>query len=119
MPYIYVPNSGRDAGAHVRNALAGPLPSLSKDQFVEAWSSIVYLFPGLHPDGFNDSESGCPRVPKQFAREAWRRAEAGEIADEELYPSDAAWSGIFDRMLVHLPDELQRRVELASKFGRA
>jgi hypothetical protein len=25
---------------------------------------------------------------KRFAAEAWRRANAGELADEELYPSD-------------------------------
>jgi hypothetical protein len=56
-------------------------------------------------------------VLKRFAAEAWRRADAGELADEELYPSDAAWSGLFDRMIVHLPDETERRVELAAAYG--
>jgi hypothetical protein len=56
---------------------------------VRAWSSVAYLFPGLHPDGFEDADSGWPHVLKRFAAEAWRRAEAGELADEELYPCDA------------------------------
>jgi hypothetical protein len=24
-----------------------------------AWSSLAYLYPGLHPDGFEDPDSGC------------------------------------------------------------
>jgi hypothetical protein len=71
----------------------------------------------LHPDGFEDADSGWPRVIRRFAAEAWRRAEDGRLEDEELYPSGAQWCGIFDRMRVHLPDEAQRRVELAAAFG--
>jgi hypothetical protein len=37
----------------------------------------------LHPDGYEDSESGWPPILKRFAAEAWRRAEAGELV--ELY----------------------------------
>jgi hypothetical protein len=112
--YTYVPSSLRDAGCHVRAALAVPLCVLPKHQFLRAWASVVYLFPGLHPDGFADQHSGWPRVPQRFAAEAWRRAEAGEINEEELYPSDAVWSGLFDRMLIHLPEETERRVQIAS-----
>src|SRR2546423_1517597 len=79
MPHIYVPNSMKEAGAQVRNALAKPINTLSKDEFVRAWSSLAYLFPGLHPDGFDDTESGWPRIPKRFATEAWRRANDDEI----------------------------------------
>jgi len=39
---------------------------------------------GLHPDGFEDAESGWPRVLRRFAAEAWRRAEADELDDAEL-----------------------------------
>jgi hypothetical protein len=38
----------------------------------------------LYPDRFEDAESGWPRVLRRFAAEAWRRAEASELADEEL-----------------------------------
>jgi hypothetical protein len=115
--YTYIPNSLRGAGRQIRIVLAAHLETLPKQDFVRAWSSVAYLYPGLHPDGFEDVDSGWPRVPKRFAAEAWRRADAGELADDELYTSDAQWCGIFDRMLVHFPDELKRRVELAVAFG--
>ena len=84
-----------------------------------AWCSLAYLFPGLHPDGFEDADSGWPRVLKRFAAEAWRRAETDELADEELYPCDAAWSGLYDRMHTHELDEMERRLALAADFGEA
>lgn len=45
--------------------------------------------------------------------EASRREEAGELADQELYPSDAQWAGIYDRMSKHTPEESARRAKLA------
>ena len=80
---------------------------------MRVWSSVAYLYPGLHPDGFEDAESGWPTALKRFAAEAWRRAKAGELVDEELYPSDAQWAGIHDRMTVHTLEESVRRMELA------
>ena len=50
--------------------------------------------------------------------EAWRRVDAGELADEELYPSDSQWSGLYDRMTSHTQEETERRMELASSFGQ-
>jgi hypothetical protein len=73
---------------------------------------LAYLFPGLHPDGFEDDESGWPRTLKAFAEEAWRRASAGRLSDDELYCS-AHWAGLYDRMFNHQPDETERRLELA------
>ena len=96
---------------------AHPLDQLSRDQFVRAWSAVAYLFPGLHPDGHEDADSGWPRALKPFAAEAWRRADAGQLADEELYPSDAQWSGLYDRMHTHEPDEIERRLALAADYG--
>lgn len=84
-----------------------------------AWCSIAYLFPGLHPDGFENADSGWPRVLKRFAAEAWRRTEAGELADEELYPSDSQWCGLYDRMHTHDPNEMERRFALAADYGGA
>jgi hypothetical protein len=115
--FTYVPNTLRSAGRELRLALAHPLEQLSRDQFVRVWSAIAYLFPGLHPDGYDDAESGWPPILKRFAAEAWRRADAGELLDEELYPSDAQWSGLYDRMFSHQPDEMERRLALAADFG--
>ena len=110
----HVPNSLRSAGRELRLALANPLEQLPREQFVRAWSAVAYLFPGLHPDGYEDADSGWPHALKRFAAEAWRRADAGELADEELYPSDAQWAGLHDRMTVHTPDEIEHRIELAA-----
>ena len=68
-------------------------------------------------DNSEDAESGWPRVLSRFAAEAWRRAEAGELADEELYPCDAQWSGFYDRIFPHTAQEIERRLELAAEFG--
>lgn len=96
--YIYVPCSARLAAYAIRLALPETLNNLPKESFVTAWSSIAYLYPGLHPDGYDDPDSGWPRVLRRFAAEAWARAESGELADDELYPCEAQWCGIFDRM---------------------
>ncbi len=63
----------------LRLSLAHPLDHLSREQFVRAWSAVAYVFPGLHPDGCENVESGWPRALKRFAAEAWRRGDAGEL----------------------------------------
>ncbi len=52
-----------------------------------------------------------------MASEAWRRAAHRQLTEQELYPSDAAWAGLYDRMLIHLPEENERRLELAAQYG--
>jgi hypothetical protein len=112
--FYYIPDSARTAATHLRFALAQPSENISKADFVRAWSSIAYLFPGLHPDGYESDYGGWPRVLRRFAAEAWRRAEDGELDDAELYPSGAQWSGLCDRIKHPTPDESHRRRELAS-----
>ena len=120
MKTIYhIPNSLRSAGRELRLALTNQLEQLSREQFVRAWSAVAYLFPGLHPDGYEDADSGWPRGLKLFAAEAWRRVEAGELSEEEIYPCDAQWCGLYDRMHPHTPDETERRLTLAADFGEA
>jgi hypothetical protein len=97
--------------------LKQPLNQLSHETFLRAWCSVAYLFPGLHPDGFEDADSGWPRGLQRFAAEAWRRADAGELVDEELYCCDTAWCGLYDRMHTHEPDEIDRRLALAADYG--
>lgn len=110
----YIPASLHEAAQHLRAGWRSPPASLTKNDFVRAWSAAAYLYPGLHPDGFDDPDSGWPRVLKGFAAEAWRRAEAGELGDDELYPSDAQWAGLYDRMTRHTPEETNRRRELSA-----
>ena len=83
-----------------------------------AWSSISYLYPGLHPDNYDEPDSGWPRVLKKFAAEAWARFETDELHDEELYPCEAQWCAIYDRMgRAHTADETERRVLSAALYG--
>lgn len=117
--YIYIPNSLRSAGRHLRIALTGSLERLPKPTFVRAWCAIAYLHPGLHPDGYESADSGWPRGLRRFAAEAWRRAESGELSDDELYPAAAQWSGLYDRMFPHTAGEVERRLALAARFGPA
>ena len=83
--YIYIPNSLRSAGRHLRIALTDSLERLPKPTFVRAWCAMACLHPGLHPDGYESADSGWPRVLRRFAAEAWRRADAGELTNNELY----------------------------------
>jgi hypothetical protein len=83
----------------------------------QSWQVHIFQMICLLPDGFEDADSGWPRVLKRFAAEAWRRADAGELADEELYPGDAQWSGLYDRIFPHTADEMERRLALAANYG--
>lgn len=114
---LYVPHSSAEAAQLLRSAHAVNWDDLTTDCFVRVWCSIAYLFPGLHPDGYNEPDSGWPKALRRFAAEAWRRAKAGELSDDELYPCDTQWCGIYDRMRFHLPDETERRLEIASHSG--
>jgi len=114
---ICIPNNLRSAGREMRLALKKPLNQISHESFLRAWSSVAYLFPGLHPDGFEGADSGWPRGLQRFAAEAWRRFEVGEITEAELYPSGAQWCGLYDRMFPHTAEEMTRRLALAADYG--
>lgn len=53
----------------------------------------------------------------RFAAEAWRRAGSGELSEEELYPVDAQWAGLYDRMNEREADEIECRFRIASDHG--
>jgi len=67
---FFIPSSLKEAASFLRAGWRGPAAQLSKTDFVRAWSAVAYLFPGLHPDGFDDPESGWPAALKRFAAEA-------------------------------------------------
>lgn len=111
---IHIPCSLRSAAAEFRGALSANLSAMSNEDFIRAWAALAYLFPGLHPDEYDNMDGGWPRALARFAAEAWSRVEDGEISDGELYQSDAQWCGIYDRLKIRQPDEIQRRLELAA-----
>ena len=92
--YIYIPASLRAAGRQLRRAEASSLEHLGKKDFLRAWCSILYLFPGLHPDRFFDPDNDWPKNLKTFAGEAWRRFQNGELAADEFYCYQAATTRI-------------------------
>ncbi len=85
---IYIPPSAATAERYVRSTLANELESLPKHDFMKAYCSVAYLYPGFHPDEWQDWTG--PAEIKPLLAEAWRRAEAGELTDNELYPYRAS-----------------------------
>ncbi len=78
---------------------------------------MAYLAPRLHPDGYEDDDSGWPENLKPYAAEVWRRFDLGELSDSEIYCSDATWAGIYDRMDCHTQEETDRRFAIAAEYG--
>jgi hypothetical protein len=113
----FIPSSAALATTELDEALLSPLHRLSRADFVRAWCSVAYLFPGLHPDGHHEPDSGWPPILRPLADEAWRRFASDELSDEELYPSDAQWCGLYDRIEAPTPEEAERNAELR-KGGR-
>jgi hypothetical protein len=85
------------------------LHELPRENFLKLWCAVAYLNPGLHPDAYEAEDSGWPEELRPVAAEAWRRAVAGELADGGLYPADAAWAGLCDRMADLSPLAARRR----------
>lgn len=108
----------------VRAADNKVLRKLPTDTFKRGWFSVGFLYPGLHPDSainhgkeisnqlLNHAEickieprllapffveSGWPVILAPVAKEAWRRYEAHELKDDELYCSEAVVAGMCDR----------------------
>ncbi len=96
------------------------LHALSVEELLRGWHAVLYLFPGLHPDGaLNHGEAtesvaltgfdisgigellsrryvrtGWPVALRFLAREAWRRYEAREISEDEFYCVEAQRAGL-------------------------
>jgi hypothetical protein len=58
--------------------------------FLRGWHALFWLYPGLHPDGFEENWEGEFEAYRPLAAEAFNRADAGELDDDELYPTTAA-----------------------------
>jgi hypothetical protein len=90
--YIYIPPSSRTAEKHLKSALRGAVRKMPKRGFLKAYCSLAYLYPGFHPDGIDDWDG--PKEVLRIAREAWRRAGAAQLTDNELYPYQASKAAI-------------------------
>jgi DNA (cytosine-5)-methyltransferase 1 len=96
------------------------LRELPAEQFLHGWRALLFLFPNLHPDNALDHgdqveavspdqlalpgfaeliarryiRSGWPVALELLGREAWRRYDAREIADEDFYCVEAQRAGL-------------------------
>ncbi len=92
------------------------LRKLDDGDFLSGWHALLYLYPGLHPDGAldhgNDEElvqvtdragmdfsrrytrSGWPVALELIGREAWRRYDANSISDDDFYCVEAQRAGM-------------------------
>ncbi|MCC6423229.1 MAG: hypothetical protein IT447_07090 [Phycisphaerales bacterium] len=109
----FIPDSIGTAASELILSLIKPPQTLTGDEFIRAWSSLAYLFPQLHPDGLDDPDGGWPAVLTPLGMEARRRVDAGELDEDGLYPSDAQWCGVYDRMDRHTDEEDARRRSLS------
>ena len=90
--YIYIPATRDAAMRHVRSALRGGVRKMPKRDFLNAYCSLAYSYPGFHPDSMDDWDG--PKHLLRIAREAWRRAGSGQLSDNELYPYQATQAAI-------------------------
>jgi hypothetical protein len=82
----FIPADHADAYRRIGVAVVEGLRETSTTTFLEAWWALCWLHPGLHPDDYEE----WPRASwREFAVEAFRRAETGAIRDGELYPAEA------------------------------
>ncbi|MEK7686748.1 MAG: DNA cytosine methyltransferase [Verrucomicrobiota bacterium] len=96
------------------------LRALPREEFLQGWHALLFLFPGLHPDNALDhgddieeipteqlglpgferqldrrhTRSGWPVALELIGREAWRRYERGELPDDEFYCVAAQRAGL-------------------------
>ncbi len=110
-----IPTNPIEAGERLAR-LSGPTCRVSEvpnDEFLRGWNALFYLHPGLHPDGFDDPESGWPEELLFIAGEAWRRFDVGEIGDSDIYCADAGWAGLCDGFDLPTLEEAERRRQIA------
>lgn len=83
---LYIPASVEAAENTIAAIDAAKLAALPKSEFIRIWCSVLYLNPGLHTDNFFDPDYTCEPIIRSILAEVWRRADAGEMGDSELYP---------------------------------
>lgn len=96
-----IPADEADARLRIDAAVLHGLQDCPKGTFLRAWWALCWLNPGLHPDDHEEWEDAGWR---HFAAEAFRRSEAGEIDDTELYPAEASHNRVWKDRKAQNPD---------------
>lgn len=65
----------------------GQLERIKDLTLVRGYHQIFEQYPGLHPDGFDDADSGWPEELKPVCAEMWRRSESpsSSVKPEQMY----------------------------------
>ena len=63
-----------------------------------------------------EGTTAAPENLQPLAKEAWTRAACGKLSDELIYPSDAQWAGIYDRLKNPTEGEASRRREIHMRY---
>lgn len=108
--HTYIPKSPEEAHKLLVSALARKPGEMSRAELIKAWCAVAYLHPEIHSDDFEGSNTNWPEAVKAMAREVWRRYDKHEIKEDDVYPSDAAWAGVYDLMSSPTPEETKRRM---------
>lgn len=64
-----------------------PLKEIKDLTLVKGYHQIFEQYPGLHPDGFDDADSGWPEELKPVCAEMWRRSEipTSSVKPDHMY----------------------------------
>ena len=91
---VFVPSSSAIARSCVEEALDYGPENLDTADFLKAYHSLVYLYPGIHPESMDDWDGPVEVVP--LIDEAIRRAEASELGESQLYPYQTIQARLFE-----------------------
>lgn len=63
------------------------LDTITDTILLRGYRQIFEQYPGLHPDGFDDQDSGWPEELKPICAEMWRRSESqnSTIKPDQMY----------------------------------
>ena len=115
-----IPANEAEANSRLNVVPVGDLQQCPKGPFLEAWWALFWLNPELNPDYFDEWES---ESWVKFAQEAFRRFEAKEINDQEMFPCEACHSRILYEHATGTPnfetrEAYDRRVVIRTDDGQ-
>jgi hypothetical protein len=114
-----IPANDAEANLRLDAVPTGDLERCPNGIFLEAWWALFWLNPELNPDYFDEWEYEGWRA---LAKEAFRRFEAGEISDQEMYPCESCHSRILAERASGTPnfgrEAYDRRVVIRTDDGQ-
>ncbi len=95
--YVYIPFCEHEARRNIDATLDRSLEQMGKTEFLRAYCSVAYLHPDFHPDDWKGWKG--PQGARRIVAEVWRRAQADELGDNEIYPWQATKAAVIHKNL--------------------